>query len=445
MRRIGWLSTFIIVLLAAGTLSAQQAAFKPISFIKDTLANGLNVIYTIDKTAPVIATVMHYEIGSRYEKPGKTGYTHFFEHLMFEATNNYKRAEIDKFVEEAGGSLNAHTSTDETVYYLKLPSNQLEMALWIEASRMRGLKVDSVGVNTQKGVVSEELKMRTENSPYGTMLEKASAYLFKGTPYEWTTIGSLDDIKKASIEDFQEFYDGFYYPNNATLVISGDFDLATTKELVNKYFASMPRKVLPPQPPVMIQPLEKADRVVVEDEKAQATGIFIGYRGISNMDPNSYALELLSMILATGESSRFYQKLVDQDKISLGAGMFPYSLEKAGGILFYSMVAPGKDTEENIKVIDKLIEEVVKNGITEEELQKAKNITEASFVGDKKNVLQKAESLASYNAYKGDPNLINTEIQKYLAVTREDIQKIAKMLFNTDKRIVLIYNPKSKS
>lgn len=445
MRKIMQLSTFIFVLLLAGSLSAQQASFKPISFVKDTLPNGLNVIYTIDKTAPVVATVVHYEIGSRYEKPGKTGYAHFFEHLMFEATKNYKRAEIDKFVEEAGGSLNAHTSTDETVYYLKLPSNQLEMALWIESSRMRGLAVDSVGVNTQKGVVSEELKMRTENSAYGTFLEKVSKFLFKGTPYEWTTIGALEEIQTASIGDFKDFYDGFYFPNNATLVISGDFNLADARNLVNKYFAWMPRKSTPAILPVNLQPIVKEEKEVVEDEKAQVTGVFIGYRGISKLDPNSYALDLLSMILSAGESSRLYQKLVDKDKISVGASLFPYSLEKAGGLILYSMVAPGKDTEENIKALDAVVKDLVNKGVTEEELQKAKNITEASFVGDKKNVLQKAESLASYNAYFGDPNLINTEITKYMAVTREDIQRVAKMLLDTDKRIILIYNPKAKS
>lgn len=445
MRKIGLLSTILFTVLFVFNVSAEIPSFNPISFVKDTLPNGLNVIYTIDKTAPVIATVVHYEIGSRYEKPGKTGYTHFFEHLMFEATNNYKRAEIDKFVEEAGGSLNAHTSTDETVYYLKLPSNQLEMALWIESSRMRGLLVDSVGVNTQKGVVSEELKMRRENTAYGTMLDKMSAFLFKGTPYEWTTVGSLDDIKNASIGDFKEFYDGFYYPNNATLVISGDFNIDEAKNLVNKYFGKMPRKVLPPQPPVVLQPILKPEREVVQDEKAQLTGVFIGYRGLTSLDSNSYALELLTMILATGESSRFYQKLVDQEKISVGAAVFPYSLEKAGALVFYSIVAPGKDTEENIKEIDRLINDVVKNGVSDEELQKAKNITEASFVGDKKGVLQKAESLASYNAYFGDPNLINTQIKKYLAVTKADIQRVAKMLLDTDKRIILIYNPKEKS
>ncbi|OGU60156.1 MAG: hypothetical protein A2X64_05120, partial [Ignavibacteria bacterium GWF2_33_9] len=313
---------------------AETPGFFPIQFVKDTLKNGLNVIYTIDKSAPVVATVVHYEIGSRYERPGKTGYTHFFEHLMFEATNNYKRAEIDKFVEEAGGTLNAHTATDETVYYLKLPSNYLEMALWIEASRMRGLHVDSVGVNTQKGVVSEELKMRVSNSPYGTMLEKIFKFMYEGTPYEWTTIGSLEEIQTATIDDFKGFYDGFYYPNNATLVISGDFEIAQARALVDKYFAPLPRKERPAVLPVDLLPIKEGKTEEIEDEKAQATGIFIGYRGINKSDPNSYALDLLSMILTAGQSSRIYQRLVDKDQISVQSGFFPYSMEKAGALIF---------------------------------------------------------------------------------------------------------------
>lgn len=439
------LSTFILVLLAVGSLTAQQASFKPISFVKDTLANGLNVIYTIDKSAPVVATVVHYEIGSRYEKPGKTGYTHFFEHLMFEATKAYKRAEIDKFVEEAGGSLNAHTSFDETVYHLKMPSNYLETALWIESSRLRGLAVDSVGVNTQKGVVSEELITRTENTAYGKMLEKMNKFLFKGTNYEWTVIGSLDDIKNATIDDFREFYDGFYYPNNVTLAIAGDFDLAEARSLVDKYFAKFPRKDMPAQTPIVLQPIEKAEKEVVEDEKAQLPGVFIGYRGLSSLDPDIYTLEMLNMILTAGESSRFYQRLVDKDKLSVGASAFPFALEKAGAMIVYSIAAPGKTVEDNIKVMDELVADVVKNGVSDEELTKAKNIMEASFVGDKKGVLEKAQSLARYNAYFGEPNLINTEITKYLSVTKEDIQRVAKKILDTDKRIVLIFNPKAKS
>jgi len=445
IRKVKLIFTLAITVLLIQTTSAKVDSFNPISFIKDTLPNGLSVIYSIDKSAPIVATVVQYKIGSRYERPGKTGYTHFFEHLMFEATNAYERAAIDKFVEEAGGTLNAHTAFDETVYYLKLPSNYLEMALWIESSRMRGLKVDSIGVATQKGVVSEELKMRRENTAYGTMLDKMFENLFKGTNYEWTVIGSLQDLQNAKIEDFKEFYDNYYYPNNATLVICGDFDLAEARALVQKYFGRLPRKEIPKEQPMIIRPLEKAVYEEVEDEKAQLTGVFIGYLGVSSSDPDYYPLSILGDILAAGESSRFYQKLVNKEKISLSASFFPFALEKAGTLIFYSIVAPEKSVDENIKAMDDIIKDVINKGITEEELQKAKNIKEASFVSDKQDVLSKAESLASYDAYFGNPGLINTEIEKYMKVTLDDVKRVAQKYFSTDKRVVLIYKPKSKS
>lgn len=445
INKVKFLFTFVLIALFVQSLNAKVDSFNPISFVKDTLPNGLSVIYSIDKSAPIIATIVHYKIGSRYETPGRTGYTHFFEHLMFEATNAYERASIDKFVEEAGGTLNAHTSFDETVYYLKLPSNYLEMALWIESSRMRGLKVDSIGVSTQKGVVTEEMKMRRENTAYGTMLDKMFENLFKGTNYEWTVLGSFEDIQNAKIEDFQDFYNGYYFPNNATLSIAGDFDLAEARALVEKYFGRLPRKEIPPEKPIIVKPLEKAVYEEVEDEKAQLPGVFVGYLGVNSSDPDYYPLSILGDVLAAGESSRFYQKLVDKDKISLSASFFPFALQRAGSLIFYSIAAPEKSIDENIKAMDNIIKDVINKGITPEELQKAKNIKEASFVGDKQDVLSIAESLANNDAYFGDPGLINTEIEKYLSVTLDDVKRVAQKYFSTDKRVVLVYKPKSKS
>jgi len=445
MRILKKLFFAITITCIATQVYAKEAGFNPIKFTKEVLDNGLQVIYTVDKSAPVVATVVHYRVGSRYEIPGKTGYAHFFEHLMFEATNAYPRATIDKYVEEAGGNMNAHTSNDETVFYIKLPANQLKLGLWIESQRMRGLKVDTVGVETQRGVVTEEMKMRRENSAYGTFFDKMSSYLFKGGNYEWTTIGAFDDIQNAKVSDFRNFYDTYYYPNNATLVIAGDINIEQTRQWVKEYFGSLPNTTIPPENPMKIIPLEKAIVDTVYDEKAQLPALFIGYQGPSSLDSNSYAVSLLTSILASGESSRMYQELVDKKRVSVQASVFPLAMEKAGGIVFIDVIAPGKEIDENIKEIDKIIKKVATDGVTPEELQKAKNIVEASFVGDKMNVLSEAMSLASYNSYYNDPSLINTELTKYLKVTVEDIKRVANQYFNTDKRVILIYLPKQGS
>ncbi len=422
-----------------------KSKFNPIKFEIDSLENGLKVIYCVDKTAPIVATVVHYKVGSRDEMPTKTGYAHFFEHLMFEATENIPRASIDKYVQEAGGTLNAHTSYDETVYYFKLPSNYLNLALWIESQRMRMLKVDSIGVNTQKGVVIEELRMRYDNQPYGTMLMKMSEKLFEGSSYGWATIGYIEHLEKATIEDFKGFYDNFYKPNNAILVIVGDIDIAETKKLVRTYFGIHLPSPPPFRNPFALKPLTQNFEEVVKDPKAQLPAMFIGFRGPKIGDADYYAMGILSDILASGESSRLYQRLVDKEQIAVAASMFPLSLEYAGGIIFYAVVHQNKSLKKAKDILFDEIMKIAKEGVTGEELTKAKNITEAQFISEKKNVLEKASTLAKYQAYFNDPKLINTELEKYLAVSQDDIKRVASKFLSNSYHVVLYYHPNGYS
>lgn len=428
--------------LFSGGLSNTMCQMKPIKFEKDTLANGLQVIYQVDKSAPVIATVVHYRVGSRDESPSHTGYAHFFEHLMFEATTNIPRASVDKYVEEAGGDLNAHTSFDETVFFFRLPSNEINLALWIESQRMRGLLVDPIGVETQRGVVTEEMKMRRENAPYGTLLDKLCEHGFPGGSYSWTTIGAKEHIQAATKEDFRSFYNNFYQPNNATLVIAGDFDLEQTKKSVDAYFGILPKGTEPKREPFKIQNLEKEYREVIVDEKAQLPAVFMGFRGPALSDKDYFAVSLLTDILAAGESSRLYQAVVDKEQVGVQAGADPLILEKAGMILVYAVAQHDKEPKDCENVIMKEINNIAKKGITDEELTKAKNIKEAQFIFEKKGTLDKAQTLARYNSYYGDPSLINTEIEHFLKVTKEDIVNVAKKYFATDKKVVLYYIPK---
>jgi len=432
-----------ILALFAGQMVLAATDFKPIKYELDSLSNGLKVIYCIDRSAPVVATVVHYKVGSKDENPNRTGFAHFFEHLMFEGTTNIPRATIDKYVEEAGGWLNAHTSFDETVFKFRVPSNEIRLALWIESQRMRGLLVDSVGVETQRSVVKEERKMRNDNTAYGTMFENMTDLLFHGSSYQWNPIGYEKHINAATIKEFKNFYNNFYQPNNAVLAIVGDFNIKDAKKYVRQYFGVYPRAKEPKRAKFKLPPLKKPAEKTVYDAKAQLPGVFVGYRGPQLGDKDYYAASLLGDILAAGESSRLYQELVDKEQIALYAAIQPMSLQRAGVIMLIGIPAIGHKPEEVLEGIDDEIKKIIEDGVTKEELQKAKNIKEAEFVSSNKTVLEKAMNLAKYYVYFGTPNLINTELKKYQKVTLSDIQNVAKKYLGTKNRVVLYYLPKS--
>lgn len=439
---------FLSAIIIAGiTPFATEAAegFKPIQFVRDSLKNGLVVIYQIDKSAPVVSTVIHYKVGSKDENPNLTGFAHFFEHLMFEATDKIGRGELDKMIQSAGGSFNAHTSFDETVYYIDVPSNQLPLALWIESQRMRKLKVDTIGVETQRGVIQEERKQRTENQPYGDLFDRLMRTVYTGGSYSWTPIGAKEHINNASISKFREFYDKFYQPSNAALVISGDFDLEICRNYVKTYFENIPMGKSPVREKFIIPELNGEKREEIKDNLAQLPGVFIGYRGPALSDSLYYASNLLASILSDGESSRLYRKLIDEKQEAVSADLQMIPLEKSGIILFAGISGPGKSIKKVEDLFNSEVDNLIKNGITDEELKKAKSIFEADFVKSKKNTSNKARELASYQNYYGDPGLINNELDKYMSVSREDITKAAKKYLDTKNKVVFVYQPLSEN
>lgn len=427
----------ILGFLANLTLSAAYE----VKFTEETLDNGLHVIYSVDKSAPVVSTIVHYRVGSRDEDPARTGFAHFFEHLMFEGTQDIPRSNIDKYVNEAGGNLNAHTSFDETVYKFTVPAHQIKLALWIESQRMRHLLVDNVGLETQRGVVKEEKKQRYDNSPYGTWMEKMMAYLFKGGSYSWTPIGAAQHIDVADLSEFKAFYNNFYQPNNATLVIAGDFRVEDAKKYVRDYFAHYPKGAEPKRSEFTMSPLTTTYREEVKDKMAQLPAIFIGYRTPKMGAPDYYAMEYLKQILATGESSRFYKRLIDNEQSAVQVASNLLGLEKDGAMILIGIPAMNTDPKTVENQIMEEIQKVIDNGITDEEFTKARNILEAQFVGGKKNTLEKAMTLARYYSYYKDASLINTEIDKYMAVTKSDVIAAAKKYLDTDKKVILTYIP----
>lgn len=428
----------LLCLQIAGTL----AQYKPLTFTEYDLPNGLHVILHEDHSAPVVATVLHYKVGSRDEDPARTGFAHFFEHLMFESTDKIERASIDKMVNGAGGELNAFTSNDQTVYHFVLPSNQVRLGLWIEAQRMRKLNVNSIGVETQRGVVKEERKNRYDNAPYGGWLEKAQKALYAGTPYEWSPIGSAQHIDSATIAEFKAFYDQFYQPNNAILVVSGDFDEKLVRETIDTYFGGYPRAPEPKRPVVgTLEPLANELRETVNDPKAQLPAVFMAYRSMPQTDADVYAADLLTTILSNGESSRMYRALVDSAQVAVQASVSLFPREYIGMTFCIGIVAPGKNPADVEKGIDAEIERLMSEGVSEEELTKAKNITEMSFVQGRTGVYQKALALSNAFRFDGGTSAINDEMQKYMKVNKDDIKRVAKRMFGGKQRIVLTYLP----
>jgi len=416
-----------------------------ISFVEYNLPNGLHVILHEDHSAPIVSQVMAYHVGSKNEQPDRTGFAHFFEHLMFEGSANIPRGQFMKLVQSAGGSLNAFTAFDKTVYFISLPSNQLERAMWMESERMLHLKIDSIGVETQRGVVKEERKQSLENRPYGTLLEKTMDHAFKVHPYRWTPIGSAQYIDRATIDEFRQFYKHFYVPNNACLAIAGDIDIEKTKALVNKYYAEIPRGQGEVYRPREVEPPQAAEVRDTVPDNIQLPAVIHAYHMPAQGTPDSYALSMLTGVLSGGESSRLTKRLVDKDKLAVGVQTVPLSLEDPGLFIALAMANFGKTPGEVEAVMQQEIDRLQNELITETELTKIKNQRETEFVEKNSTVQGKAMQLADYYLFFGDTNLINTEIQKFAAVTREDIRRVAQQYLKSANRTVLYYVPKTET
>lgn len=422
---------------AAPAAAVTKAA--KIDFVEYDLPNGLHVILHQDRSLPVVSTYVLYRVGSKDERPDRTGFAHFFEHLMFEGTKHIERGQIDKLVSGAGGNLNASTSFDQTDYYFNLPSNQLKLALWIESERLLHAKVDETGVETQRKVVKEERRLRYDNQPYGSLFEELAKLVFGGSVYEWTPIGSAQYIDEAKIEEFREFYKVYYVPNNAILAIAGDFDLAETKKLVEEYFGAIPKGQAPPRPKVEFKPQTEARTVVVKKGNTPLPASLHAWRSPKETEADAYAMEMLVDILASGKSSRLYRRLVDKEQAALQAQAFPFAFEMAGMAGVFAVGNKGVALEKLDQLITEEVDKMIAEGVTDEELQKARNAKEAQLANSFGSMSSRAKGLARYKMFYGDANLVNTEIENYLKVTRQDIQRVAKKYFIPAGRNVLHY------
>ena len=430
----------LITLCCVGVGWAQQS--NAVKFMEYDLDNGLHVILHEDHSTPIVAVTVLYHVGSKNEDPTRTGFAHFFEHLMFEGSKNIERGQYDKLVTGAGGALNANTSFDRTFYFELLPSNQLELGLWMESERMLHAKVDSIGVETQREVVKEERRQRIDNQPYGSLLEETFSHAFTNHPYRWTPIGSAQYIDQATLDEFMDFYEVFYVPNNATLSIAGDLDVEQTKAWIEKYFGSIPKGTREiPRPTIVEPPLTGEVRDTVYDN-VQLPLVLHAYRTPGQGTEDFYAVSMLGTLLTGGQSSLLTKELVDKQQKALVVQTFPLPTEDPGLTFVFSLPNMGVAPEALEASIDELLLQVREEGIGERAFQKIRNQMETQFVSSNSTMAGIAESLANYHVYYGDANLINTEIERFMKVTPEDMKAAANKYFNKDNRVVLYYLPK---
>jgi predicted Zn-dependent peptidase len=430
----------LLVLAARSVLNAQVN----LKFVEYNLPNGMHVILHQDKSAPIVSQVVVYHVGSKNENPDRTGFAHFFEHLMFEGSPNIPRGEFFKMVQNAGGELNAFTSFDKTVYFITMPSNQLELAMWMESERMLQLKIDSIGIETQRGVVKEERRQSIDNRPYGSILEQTFSHSYKVHPYRWTPIGSFQYIDQATYDEFRQFYKSFYLPNNACLVIAGDIDIDKTKEMINKYYGGIPKGTGEIFRPKEVEPPQKAEVRDTVLDNIQLPAVIEAYHMPAQGTKDYYALSMLTTLLSGGESSRLTKRLVDKEKIALAVQSIPFDLEDPSLFLLFGIANFGKSPKDIEASIQDEVEKVKTGSITDNELTKIRNQEETSFIEKNSTVQGKAIELANYYVFFGDANLINSEIDKFMAVTKEDLRRVAQQYLTEKNRTVLYYVPKTK-
>jgi predicted Zn-dependent peptidase len=433
---------FLILLLAIFPFVSVMAQQGSIKFTEYDLPNGLHVILHQDNTTPIVAVSILYHVGSKNEVAGRTGFAHFFEHLMFEGSDNIPRGDYDKITLSAGGTLNANTSQDRTYYYEILPSNQLELGLWLEAERLLHLRIDSTGVETQRAVVKEERKQSYDNRPYGSVIEKTMENAYKVHPYKWTPIGYPEDLNKATLQEFMEFHSIYYVTNNATLSIAGDLDIESTKKMIEKYFGDIPRGTKELYRPSVVEPEKTVEVRDVVFDNIQLPAVIMSYHMPAQGTPDSYALSMLTTLLSDGQSSRMYKAIVDQQQKALQVMSFPFALEDPGLFLIFGLVNMGIEPADLEKSINAEIEKVKTTPITDAEFQKLRNKVENDFVSGNSTMAGIAENLANYHVYFNDANLINTEIDRYMKVTPADLQRVAQKYLTPENSVVLTYLPK---
>ncbi|HVE59634.1 MAG TPA: pitrilysin family protein [Pyrinomonadaceae bacterium] len=445
-----YLKNFISVLLLSclfGTslpVKAQSARKSFVDFQETKLKNGLRVLTVEDHSAPVISLTISYNVGSRDERQGRTGFAHLFEHMMFKGSENVGAGEHFYQIYNSGGNMNGYTNPDRTIFFDNLPANQLDMALFLEADRMRSLAITKENLDNQRNAVQEEKRQNVDNVPYGASQVLQQNLLYDDFPYHHVTIGSMEDLNAATVEDVAQFFKTYYAPNNAFLVLVGDFDRKDALTRIRKNFEAIPRQSDPP-PITMNEPLQASERRrTVEDPYARIPQIDIAFKSTSGNTPDFFAMEVLSTILQSGNSSRLYQRLVKEKE--LVTKIFGNMDERKGpGALYITATPrPGAKIEAVEAGIYEELGRLANEPVSDAELQKAKNIEQRNEY-NQQTAFYRAFKLGIYSVQYNDPNLINTWQEKINAVTKDDIQRVARKYLGQNNRTVVITLPKAQS
>ncbi|MEP6946004.1 MAG: pitrilysin family protein [Acidobacteriota bacterium] len=416
----------------------------PLEIEEYKLANGLRVVLNPDNAIPVVSIAVYYNVGSRNERDGRTGFAHLFEHMMFQGSENVPKAGHFQHIMKAGGTMNGTTSSERTNYYETLPASQLPLALWLESDRMKSLAVTQENLDNQREAVKEEKRLRYDNQPYGQIFDLINEMIYKNFANSHSTIGSMEHLDEATVEDVQDFFRIYYAPNNAVITLSGAFESANAKSLIETYFGDIPSQPLPPDLDVTEPPEVAMTYKEWEDKLAPFPAFLIGWKIPQRRTPEFHALYLAGKVLYDGESSRLYQKLVKGQEAVIQ--LFGFTDERRGPSSIFIGAIP-KPEEDLSKIRETIMQEILDlatHGPTAEEMEKIENQLLNDSVRLRQSSMSRAQQLAEFALYDGDPTLINTELDELLAVTAEQIRMAAAHYLNTENRALLDVVPAGK-
>jgi zinc protease len=424
---------------------AERFELSPTPINQFTLRNGLHVILSPDSAVPVVSVALYYDVGSRNEKTGRTGFAHLFEHMMFQGSENVPKAAHFQYIFNAGGTMNGTTSTERTNYFETMPASHLPLALWLESDRMRSLKVTQENLDNQRNAVQEEKRLRYDNQPYVNAFLRINELIFKNPANAHSTIGSMEDLDAATIDDVQEFFRIYYAPNNAVLAIVGDFETQEAIALVNKYFDSIPSQPAPPTVDITEPDDVAQTQEVFYDQLAPAPAFVLGWKIPPRRTPDFYALSLAADLLFEGDSSRLYQKLVkgDESVVSIQGGID----ERRGPSALYIFALP-KPGELVATIRDQIFAEIQAlraSGPSAEEMEKLRNSLCNDVVRGRQSTMYRAQRLAEYTLYDSDPTLMDSELDQYLSISPEQIRSAVERFLDIDNRVVLDIVPSASS